>query len=431
MSPEEILACATAFELFGEAVLDRRGLKRAYAQLIRTWDPDGHPEVFTHIRALYEAARDGDTGAPEEEEPRAPFLRLVRGEEAPPEAPEEESEPEQSPAQRLQQAMKEAHADEALELLARYDLDIRIDRPDVWFATVATLADARTFHLPAATLQSWRDAIESAPEHMPEPLLERIELLTNTGLAFQEATQDPDVSPAVLELLRHWGKGPLDVAKAFMALSEALPDDLEAWSALTLVRERYPALWFPFTLMTNVVTREVDRFDEAAAPELHDEPCELLLVGATPRLVAQRRRIDNLRLAAGLLLLLAFPVALWLQSGIGMTVAVAGAIGFAILTVVLLRHDAKLRARDYQQAQPALVDYAREHVLYDNEVLDLALPPGDEPPPLALLRWQQDPTTLMRVLTPAHLARIEARLAEPASEPEAQAPPSEPSESSP
>lgn len=56
---------ATPAALFGEeTVSDRRALKKAYARLIRRFDPERHPEAFTHIRRLYELARSGVVHAP-------------------------------------------------------------------------------------------------------------------------------------------------------------------------------------------------------------------------------------------------------------------------------------------------------------------------------------------------------------------------------
>jgi hypothetical protein len=51
------LEAATPAALFGaEAAADARALRRAYAALVRRWTPEEHPEVFQHIRALYEQA---------------------------------------------------------------------------------------------------------------------------------------------------------------------------------------------------------------------------------------------------------------------------------------------------------------------------------------------------------------------------------------
>lgn len=56
LSPTEIHDPA---RLFGaDAVLDLRQLKRAYAALIRAYGPESHPEVFEHVRRLYEEARE-------------------------------------------------------------------------------------------------------------------------------------------------------------------------------------------------------------------------------------------------------------------------------------------------------------------------------------------------------------------------------------
>ncbi|TVQ86452.1 MAG: hypothetical protein EA397_19840 [Deltaproteobacteria bacterium] len=54
-------------ELFGDTIQDARALKRAYAKLIRQYPPETSPEAFTHIRALYEHARQALSQAPSPE----------------------------------------------------------------------------------------------------------------------------------------------------------------------------------------------------------------------------------------------------------------------------------------------------------------------------------------------------------------------------
>ena len=93
MDGPDILATTRPRNLFGEAVDDPRSLKRAYATLIRAFAPDDHPEVFAHIRSLYESARDGVALDP--------------------------SEPVAAPSavEHLEQALKDGHVDLAIELL--------------------------------------------------------------------------------------------------------------------------------------------------------------------------------------------------------------------------------------------------------------------------------------------------------------------------
>lgn len=54
---EDPRSSETPAALFGEeALADRRALKRAYARLVRAHPPEADPEVFQHIRRLYEEA---------------------------------------------------------------------------------------------------------------------------------------------------------------------------------------------------------------------------------------------------------------------------------------------------------------------------------------------------------------------------------------
>ncbi len=403
-SPDDILACETPFALFGQAVTERRALKRVYATLIKAYDPDGHPAVFAHIRALYEQARSGETGAPVRD---APALRLVR-DDAIPEPDDEPPPPDVPPSEQLEEAMKEGEAERAIELLDTHDLDIRIASPGIWFASVAALADARTFALPAHTMQSWLDAIEHAPDGVPEPLLERIELLTTTGLAYQAARQDPGISPQLLNFLRHWGEGPKEVAQAFLELGEAMPDAEAAWDAHQALKDRHPALWFPYTLMANIVTREVDTFDESKSPALQAEPQD-------PWRTTWSRPVRSFPL---LTLLVLLPV-LWLPAIMapleptGTTWLYAGA---ALGTLWGLWEYSRRRIRHvplshYDSVSARMVAQARAETRFPHEALDCALSERPSPPPDTLLQWQKDPTALIRVLTPAHLERIEARIA--------------------
>lgn len=404
LSADEILACTTPHELFGDAVHDRRGLKRAYAGLIKVWGPDAHPEVFRHIRGLYEAAKRDS--APELE-PERPTLRLV--------SDEPEPEPDAPPAERLRAAMEGGDADGALEVLEAHDLDLRIDHPGLWFASVATLADLRTFSLPAEVLQSWLDAIDGAPVTIPATILDRIELLSGTGVAYQAARQDEAIEPALLDLLALWGEDAVTVAEGFIALGEALPDDEAARAAHETLKVRYPGLWFPYSLLRNQVTREVDSYDESQAGALEEESPEWLATWADPKRNFPLWAV----LAVAGMMSVPFLAPYWgstpttVEVGIPHALAAIAIVGFAVWEYARgsIRH---VPRDDHPQVASRLIVQARLQTVFPHEALDLALRDRSHSPPATLLRWQQDPTTLLRILTPAHLDRIRARDAQPA-----------------
>jgi hypothetical protein len=399
MEGNDILAAASPRALFGDAVDDARALKRAYASLIRRFGPDAAPDVFAHIRRLYEAARDGDSDGPK-------VADVIALHPTPPSvAP--------SPAERLEHAMQEGQADEAIALLTAHDLELRITTPNAWFAAVAALADARTFVLPAQLLQGWLDGIEHPPEGIPDELLERIELLTSTGIDYQAARNDPAIDPALLDLIARWGASPVQTAEAFMAAQQALPDPRVAREAFRALKTHYPGLWYPLTLMMNMVTHEVETFDEAASEPLSDGVPAALLGLASALGRTESGKVVDLQLYvaafAGLLVFLlagrAHPVIAILSGTIGFTTLLIAAIWETRIQTRASRFNA-------QTVFEVLLAFGAQRALFPSELLDFALPPEatSEPYNPAMLLWQRDPTTLMRVLTPAHLDRIRDRV---------------------
>lgn len=72
MAADDLPVTNDPFALLGVSrECDPRELKRAYARLIKKYRPDEHPEAFMHIRAAYEAARDGRDVMPTRVAPRA------------------------------------------------------------------------------------------------------------------------------------------------------------------------------------------------------------------------------------------------------------------------------------------------------------------------------------------------------------------------
>jgi hypothetical protein len=160
--------------------------------------------------------------------------------------------------------------------------------------------------------------------------------------------------------------------------------------------------------MTNLVTREVDTFDESTSALLQAPPDPTWVLGAPPAL---RRGLLTARWARlyGSALMVSFAA-----TGLVTHAALAWA-GFQIAAASFLLGAVALPLlhRRFERASVRwtehMVSRARDEVVFPHEALDLVLAADPNAPQAPLLAWQQDPTTLIRVLTPAHIDRIAAR----------------------
>jgi hypothetical protein len=125
--------CATPRELFGEAVADARALKRAYAKLLRTWDPEREPEAFQHLRRLYEAGIAALEAAP---------------------APVEAGPLDEAVEQAWVDAQLAAATPSSLVGLGRAELEAAPD-PEGWEALMAALRDRALERGSVSALLAW------------------------------------------------------------------------------------------------------------------------------------------------------------------------------------------------------------------------------------------------------------------------------------
>lgn len=199
---DELLAASTPHDLFGDAVGDRRGLKRAYARLAKQYRPDDDPEAFQHLRALYERALAGEQAR---EAPQTP--------------------PEPAPPRDLLHASREAMAE-----------------PD-FLARAAREIPHPPWRLDAERLQGLLDLLDQVPPDIPlDPdRLSRLEDRLLDGLAGHAALADPAVPDALVAVAGHAGDRRA-LLEAFRALGQATTYD-ELAAAVGHLELHHPPLW--------------------------------------------------------------------------------------------------------------------------------------------------------------------------------------------
>jgi len=267
---DELLAATAPVDLFGDAVGDRRALRRAYARLAKRYRPDDDPEAFQHLRGLYEQAqqRSEPFAAPAPPAAAAPAAPAAPAPDGPPPAPTATAAPRP-----LRQASRAEMAHP--EFLAR----------------VARAIPVPPWGGDQEDLQALLDVLDSVPPDIPlDPDgLGQLEDRLLDGLAGHAALADPDVPDALVAVAGCTGDR-LALLRAFEALGAAVSyDDLRG--ALDHVELHYPALWARYAMAHDrlVDDREVrqgwmDRqhMDDNDAPIMHlDVPTARL--GVWPR----------------------------------------------------------------------------------------------------------------------------------------------------
>ena len=219
--PESVLRAASPADLFGpDCLTDRRALRRSYAGLIRVYTPEAAPEVFAHIRALFEAAQISEAS-----------------DSAADEAPSELAAPADPPNAEASANWLEANLVELEELMdqgrwaaASKQLDATAPelgrrQPLVWVRIAYIVARVRSTDESAATLRSRRGVLDSLGDRVDPELLHRLELMFTGILAMQDALRDPTAdSQLVLTLAQTWFADPDTSAKRWLEYKQAHPD---------------------------------------------------------------------------------------------------------------------------------------------------------------------------------------------------------------
>jgi len=243
--------------LFGaDALADSRALRKAYARLIRRFDPETSPEVFAHIRRLYEAARRRDVQGP------APEVVVPA---AAPEAPPVDDWREALHAGGLEAGLT------ALEARVRGQKD-----PEAARLLTAVLAGRGVAQVRAGLVRIWP---ELTPGHRKSLLLAAFELRPGlAGPAQWDPTFDDTLAPSALALLRLEALSEAGLARAAGEVFTDSWDDLRTGplstrrAALALVGRSEALYWLPATLV-HALRVHVG----SVAAELDDATAEYLL----------------------------------------------------------------------------------------------------------------------------------------------------------
>lgn len=413
-SRDHILAARTPAELFGHDIddLERR---RTYARLIRAFRPEDDPDVFQHIRTLYEATRD----------------------EPPPADPA--STPGTPAHVRLQQAIAAMDWPKLIEvaltdqdaLLGAHD-HVLVHALDVLICLVGP--SLSTSVLDEIELLLSRPDLSVAPQQLHRMVGQLVDLRGLGAMA-----QDARIPAPVVEAVRFaWCRRPDGLAEY---LVEAMPRLAHADGALdTMVDllERYHPAGLSQLLEAELEVTDSPRWYEAhgSADEAHrglpEEVARLwrarLLNNAEVRRalepVPSPRALRFFGYGAGLLLLtelavVRFPPLLHTLLSTAVTIYV---LIEAYFWVREQRRQTLVRTTTWP-APAALVALAREHTLWPHELVSQLA--ADEPVPVdrpeehltryayqedhPLLRFESDRTTWLRVLTPQHVERVRAR----------------------
>lgn len=393
---EAVLAATEPAALFGEAVAEPRALKRAYAALVKRFGPEGDPEAFEHIRRLYEAARDGAEPAPPQPE-------------APPPQPEVVPEP---PTARLRAAVTARDWQVVVDtVLGHSDALVRVDAGLLLHA-VEQLVMAVGPWLGAGVLDGLELLTRRTDLDMPPKQALELEQDLMALRALRRAREDERVPQAWVEALRQaWYRGPVVCAQALLGASSAL-EALDA-GAFDHIAHAHPTLLTLYHRARERVTREEAWYAANAPrtdrPRLPGVPLQRGALRFVPSWVFQV--LKGVAAAVGLFAYMVFDETFFRASAI------------YLMTLVLLRVVLSLTWRRISWTPPlpeaALVALAREHVLFPHELVDVLVP--DEPEPVGLpspwkddqplLRFERDPLALVRVMTEAHVVRIEQRFA--------------------
>ncbi|MEO1337987.1 MAG: hypothetical protein AAFV29_20250, partial [Myxococcota bacterium] len=257
-SAESVLASASPVELFGtEALKSPTALKRAYAKLIRQYGPDHHPDVFAHIRALYERARAGDVVecvaevdvtepgvedfvAAESDVPNVfidprsalpPFAPVPESASMPESTPvSEDALSDVSPADALSRYLEEEAWQSAEKLLTDEAGHLLANAPALWLEAAWAVTEACVFQTPPARLRRRLKILDAIGFEVDVDTVQHLEALLLLGLEVAEARDDPKVPDAlIVAICDAYFADDVRCAERWLALNETLGegDELE------------------------------------------------------------------------------------------------------------------------------------------------------------------------------------------------------------
>ncbi|MEM7675979.1 MAG: hypothetical protein AAF449_08250 [Myxococcota bacterium] len=443
LSAESVLASFSPVDLFGaEALQSSSALKRAYARLIRRYGPDHHPQVFAHIRDLYEQARDGvgvqwvtevqdeaalaegahtltaeraasssdimDPADPEADHCRVPVLAFE---------PIVEPSSEVSPAVELSDSLNEENWDRVEKLLTDEAGYLLSHSPELWLDAALSVAEARVFQTSSVSLQRRLKILDSIGFVDDLTSVQRLEELLLLGLGAAEARADEDVPTPLLDALgQAYFADDVRCAELWLKLNGTLDDEalVPAIERLTI---RYPEVFRAFNQVNARVSQSEIKHHEwleggrlGRRLSLKDGQLRRVLQDSGPWWLFKSFQIIFLGIPL-FLLTIVLAVAL---TGVGtfigavMLFAVMGATDRAVRRYLIRRPSAwraPLRRRT--------IDVMQAQVLWPHEVVAAAMVRvGDLDryiPAKTLIDLEQDRSLVVAAMTPAHVERVRAR----------------------
>lgn len=386
-SREEVLACAEPQDLFGAALEDPRSLKRAYAALAKAFRAGQDDEVFQHVRALYDAARARPAPVPETVLP---------------------------PAVRLRQALETHSVGAMLGVLADHAAELALEMPD---AVVEAVRFAVFGAGPRLTAEAV-DVVElvvTRPDLPMHPGLHEALLGDIIALrALERAAADPAVPEVFLAALCDgWRRPAPEVGAAWLPAAEAL-GSAEVDALMVHLDEVHPAV-------LGVMQRQDLRLRGTGRRELPTARQEALRDEYTPSSVVVHA-LDYHPALSSWWRLLWMAIIWWLLSDISERLWPAALLSIIVgeLVNVVIRFGLRnvwfgpRLERLHDGDIEALVHEARAAGLWAHEVADglrgeiapqvtgAAYQPGHR-----LLALRQDVGVTFKLLTPAHVARLE------------------------
>ncbi len=386
MDRRAILACRTATDLFGEAADDERALRRAYAKLAKTWRDDR--EVATHVRSLYEAARD-PTPAPDAASPEARLIEAV-----------EAGDP---------QAIWDVIEPNAPELIARVPGGVL---RGLWILVVVYGAHLSPEVLDRVEVLLREPTWEIDPERL-SVLIHRVTLKRELLRAEADANGPPE--PLLRALNAAWGSRPDAVMAIWLQTARAL-DGTDLRVLFEDLERRWPALVSAWSAQEWSMLQVAE--SEGGAPEGLEELRTLY-----PPLHEIERDVDkaleretSYPVQVSLSLLLLLPLSSVFPFWAAVLLCYVGRVALLVLWAWLVR-DPRIQQRENRvldRSVAPLLDFARRHALLPRELathlVDLAeVPPGTRSLSEAhpLVRLDRSDTALLQVVTEAHVARME------------------------
>lgn len=242
-TPDDVLGTTSPRELFGEEAAETPvALRRAYATLIRHFGPDEHPDVFEHVRALYERAKAGDFGGGE-------AILESSGEAIGAEAAS-------NPVEALRMAMNARDGGAVGEILSRHSLDIAPVAPDIWLDACVVAVMLGGLGLSTDDAHTWLGTVRSLPfdDRLDPEHIDFIEEGTSLVLDLATARRDPKVDPRWLDaVVETWGRSPAERLERWLQLAEALAPE-PTQDSLRYVERHHPGVYCAIERTSRVIT---------------------------------------------------------------------------------------------------------------------------------------------------------------------------------